>query len=75
MDTVLLILVAAISLAATWFLCLRPMRRGSCSMGNTAGNGDAKLRREIAELTDEIQVLQAQDVLAEDRPVRRDRDG
>jgi len=44
-------------------------------MGNTAGNGDAKLRREIAELTDEIQVLQAQDVLAEDRPVRRGRDG
>ena len=75
MDTMLLILVAAISLAATWFFCLRPMRRGSCSMDNTAGNGDAKLRREIAELTDEIRVLQAQEVLAEDRPVRRDRDG
>ncbi len=28
MDTVFLALVAAAALAATWFFCLRPMRRG-----------------------------------------------
>lgn len=68
MDTVVLGLVAAASLAATWFFCLRPMRRGRCGLSGPAGD-------QIAELAEEIRVLRAQDVLAEDRPVHRRRDG
>lgn len=75
MDTVLLAAIAAASLAATWLCCVRPMRRGRCSMSGGAGNGDPGLRRQIAELQDEIHVLRAQDVLAEEGSARRDRDG
>lgn len=71
MDPVVLALIAAASLAATWFFCLRPMRRGRCAMGESAGDRDGDLKRQIAELTEEIRVLRAQDVLAEDRPTGR----
>lgn len=75
MDTVLLVVVAAASLVAIWFFCLRPMRQGRCGMSGGAGNGDAQLQRQIAELQEEIRMLRAQDALAEDRPAKRDRDG
>ncbi|MPZ66004.1 MAG: hypothetical protein GEU83_10970 [Pseudonocardiaceae bacterium] len=75
MDTVLLAGVAAAALAATWFFCLRPMWQGRCSMGGGAGQEDAELQRQIAELSEEIRMLRAQDALAEDRPVKRDGDG
>lgn len=75
MDTLLLAAVAAASLAATWFFCMRPMRQGRCPMSGGAGNGDPELRRQIAELQDEIHVRRAQDTLAEEGPARRDRDG
>ncbi|MDQ3028779.1 MAG: hypothetical protein M3R09_01830 [Actinomycetota bacterium] len=75
MDTVVLALVAAASLAVTWFFCLRPMRRGRCAM--TGNSVDQELRRQIAELQEEICMLRAQDVLAERQPppVRRRLDG
>lgn len=77
METLLLaaVAVAVASLAATWFFCMRPMRRGRCPGSGGAGNGDPELRRQIGELTDEIRVLRAQDVLTEDRPVGRGGDG
>lgn len=75
METLVLALVAAASLAATWFLCLRPMRQGRCAM--TGNGGDRDLRRQIADLQEEIRMLRAQDVLADSEPpaVRRRQDG
>lgn len=75
MDPVVLALIAVASLATTWFVCLRPMRRGWWAMGESAGDRDGDLKRQIAELTEEVRVLRAQDALAEDRPVQRRRDG
>lgn len=74
MDTLLLAAVAAASLAATWFFCLRPTRQGRCAMSGGAGGGDPELRREIAELAEQVRMLRAQDALAEDGSPR-DRDG
>ena len=74
MDAAVLALIAVASLAATYFFCLRPMRQGRCGMGESAGDRDGDLKRQIAELQEEIRVLRAQDALAEDRPVQR-RDG
>ena len=62
MDTVFLALVAAAALAATWFFCLRPMRRGRCAMTGRAA-GDPELSRQIAELQEEIRMLRAQDAI------------
>ncbi|MGH3980431.1 MAG: hypothetical protein ACRDRZ_15735 [Pseudonocardiaceae bacterium] len=75
MDTLVLALVAAASLTATWFFCLRPMRRGRCVMSRN--RDDHHLSREIAELREEIRVLRAQEVLADRQPppVRRRLDG
>lgn len=75
METVLLAAIAAAVLAATWFFCWRPMWKGRCPTSGGAGNSDAELRRQITELSEEIRMLRAQDTLAEDRPVKRDRDG
>jgi hypothetical protein len=75
MDTVFLALVAAAALAATWFFCLRPMRRGRCAMTRRAG--DPELSRQIAELQEEIRMLRAQDAIATTQapPVMRPLDG
>ena len=76
MDTVFLALVAAAALAATWFFCLRPMRRGRCAMTGRAA-GDPELSRQIAELQEEIRMLRAQDAIATTQapPVMRPLDG
>lgn len=75
MDTVFLAMVAAAALAATWFFCLRPMRRGRCAMTGRAG--DPELSRQIAELQEEIRMLRAQDAIATTQapPVMRPLDG
>lgn len=47
--------IAAGSLALTYFLCLRPMRRGHCMlMADTCENDEDAERAEIARLRAEI---------------------
>ncbi|MGH3907572.1 MAG: hypothetical protein ACRDTE_25855 [Pseudonocardiaceae bacterium] len=77
MNTTVLALVAAASLVATYFFCLRPMWRGRCGVSGRAGSSDEDLRGQIAELQEEIRTLRAQDALADQDPppVRRRQDG
>lgn len=62
METLLPVGVAAAALVLTYFVCIRPMRRGHCMMmprsqapvENPAVSGEiAQLRAEVAALRDE----------------------
>lgn len=61
-ELALPLLVLAASLAATYFLCLRPMRRGQCAMGRLASPKPAATdsqEAEIAALRAEIAALRS----------------
>lgn len=53
------------SLSATYFFCLRPMRRGHCAMGqraSNAGSGEIPSAQaaEPAQLREQVQALKTQ---------------
>lgn len=57
--------VLVASLAATYFFCLRPMRRGSCAMSprsSNAGASDAPSAHaaELAQLRQQVRALKKQ---------------
>lgn len=47
-------LLLALAIAATYLVCVRPMRRGECGMAATPRDRDVDKHREIAELRGEI---------------------
>ncbi len=49
-------LIAAATIALTWFFCLRPMHRGICAMPSRCATpqADADARAEIQTLTREL---------------------
>lgn len=64
-GTVTALVVLLLSLAATYFFCIRPMRKGGCAMGQMAsGTGSACQDRatteEVARLKTEITALRTQ---------------
>ncbi len=61
MPTWLAALIAIAAITATYYFCIRPMRRGECGMA-TGGNEDER-SREIAELREELRILRAEDAL------------
>lgn len=69
MPTWLAALVAVAVVTVVYFLCIRPMRRGGCAMG--ASRPDPELERQIADLREELRVLQAEEALAS-RPTSDD---
>ena len=57
--------ILAASLSATYFFCLRPMRRGHCAMAprtRTAGAGAAPsaYTAELAQLREQVEALKTQ---------------
>ncbi|WP_155853829.1 hypothetical protein [Arthrobacter sp. H5] len=53
------------SLTATYFFCLRPMRRGNCAMGQRASSsgaseGPSTQATELAQLREQVQALKTQ---------------
>lgn len=57
--------VAVASLALTYFMCLRPMRRGYCRVTPAASGDDSKAdRAEIASLRAEIAELRPATVVS-----------
>jgi len=64
-GTVTALVVLLLSLAASYFFCIRPMREGHCAMGQLAsgtGTGcrDRPTTDEVARLTAEITALRTQ---------------
>ena len=59
MSTLLAALTAVAAMTATYFFCVRPMRRGSCTMGGTSGT-DSEIDRQLTELEDELRALRTQ---------------
>lgn len=63
MPTWLAALVAVAAIAATYFFCIRPMRRGGhCGM-DSACRSEAEREREIADLREELRILRAADAV------------
>lgn len=68
MPTWVAALIALAAIAAVYFFCMRPMRKGTCAMSGSAVPGDqeaerandAELARQIAGLREEVRVLRAQ---------------
>lgn len=65
MPTWVAALIAVAAIAAVYFFCMRPMRKGSCAMGGS--QHDAELDRQIADLREELRVLRAEDSLESGR--------
>lgn len=63
MSTWLAFLIAAAAITATYFFCIRPMRRGQCGMAMGDDQRDEKRTREIADLREELRILRAEDSL------------
>ncbi|MCU1686604.1 MAG: hypothetical protein JWQ81_7343 [Amycolatopsis sp.] len=62
MSTGLAALLAIATIAAVYYFCVRPHRRGKCATAsNLAQNADVD--RQVAELREELRVLRAQDAL------------
>jgi hypothetical protein len=70
-STVIAALVAVAAVAATYFFCIRPMRRGHCGATGAVSGRDAEVDRQIAELREELRVLRAQDSLDSGRVASR----
>lgn len=52
------LLIAATSIALTWFCCIRPMRRGKCAKTRCSGpEADAEAQAEIEALSHETAEL------------------
>lgn len=66
MPTWMAVLIAIAAITATYFFCIRPMRRGECGMA-AGENQDEERSREIAELREELRILRAEDALESDR--------
>ncbi|MCO4239210.1 hypothetical protein [Pseudarthrobacter raffinosi] len=69
-GTVIALMVLLLSLGATYFFCVRPMRKGSCAMGQTvSGSGtacqDPAAAEEAARLKAEITALRTQSAMPE----------
>lgn len=62
MTTLTTGLIAAATIAAVYFFCIRPMRRGHCGL-DSDNAGEAQLDREVAALREDLRVLRAQDTL------------
>lgn len=62
MTTLTAGIIAAATIAAVYFFCIRPMRRGNCTSSNDDA-GDAQLDRQVAALREELRILRAQDTL------------
>lgn len=65
MPTWMAALIAIAAIAATYFFCIRPMRRGEC--GTAIGGNEDERGREIAELREELRILRAEDALDSDQ--------
>lgn len=63
MPTWLAFLIAAAAITATYFFCIRPMRRGQCGMATGDDQRDVERTREIAELREELRILRVEDSL------------
>ncbi len=63
MTTLTAGIIAAATIAAVYFFCIRPMRRGNRTSSNDDNAGDAQLDRQVAALREELRVLRAQDTL------------
>lgn len=64
MSTWLAALVAVAAIGATYYFCIRPMRRGGhCGMGAGECQSDTERDREIAELREELRILRAEDAI------------
>ena len=64
-GTLLALVVLLLSLGATYFFCIRPMRKRNCAMGKMASgagkeNRDRKAEEEVARLKAEIAALRTQ---------------
>ncbi|MEV7572950.1 hypothetical protein AB0P28_07595 [Pseudarthrobacter sp. NPDC089323] len=64
-GTLTALLVLLLSLAATYFFCIRPMRKGHCAMGQLASGTDTACHdragtEEAARLKAEIAALRTQ---------------
>lgn len=66
MPTWMAALAAVAAIAATYYFCIRPMRRGECGTA-TGGNEDEERSREIAALREELRILRAEDALDSDQ--------
>ena len=69
-GTVTALIVLLLSLGATYFFCIRPMRKGNCAMGQMAsGTGaacqDPAAAEEVARLKAEITALRTQSTMPE----------
>lgn len=62
MPTWMAALIAIAAITATYYFCIRPMRRGECGMA-AGENQDDERSREIAELREELRILRAEDDL------------
>lgn len=66
MSTLAAALILLAAVAAVYVCCVRPMRRGGCAPASGAPH-DIELRRQIANLREEVRILRAQDSLADRR--------
>lgn len=62
MPTWMAALIAIAAITATYYFCIRPMRRGERGMG-AGENQNEERGREIAELREELRILRAEDAL------------
>ncbi len=62
MTTLTAGIIAAATIAAVYFFCIRPMRRGNRNSSNDNAR-DVELDRQVAALREELRVLRAQDTL------------
>lgn len=67
MPTWIAAAIAVAAITATYFACIRPMRRGRRAIngtrGQNAGMRHAETDRQLAELREELRMLRAQDAL------------
>ncbi len=64
MPTWMAALIAIAAITATYYFCIRPMRRGECGTAAGQNQPDEARDREIAELREELRILRAEDALA-----------
>jgi len=72
MSTWIAAAIAVAAIVATYFSCVRPMRRGRCASSGTLGQNtgaqnaetsNPEFDRQVAELREELRMLRAQDAL------------
>ncbi|WP_137121301.1 hypothetical protein [Segeticoccus rhizosphaerae] len=66
MSTAIALLIFLASVGAVYFLCVRPMRKAQCAMsgtesGNRRHEDGSDIGRQIADLREEIRILQVDD--------------